>query len=93
MPKMEKTTEITITVSDRLFTVELPIQDDEFIEAIAEALKRYLKKKGYKIKIRQAYVNSLGDSTRVVSKVISKSKEIDQWRNETGQFITEISKQ
>jgi cell division protein ZapA (FtsZ GTPase activity inhibitor) len=93
MPKMEKTTEITITVSDRLFTVELPVQDDEFIEAIADLLKRYLKKKGSKIKIRQAYVNSLDDSTQVVSKVISKSKEIDQWRNETGQFITTINKQ
>jgi hypothetical protein len=92
MPKMEKTTEITITVSDRLFTVELPVQDDEFIEAIGDALKRYLKKKGYKIKIRQAYVNSLEDSTQVVSKVISKSKEVDQWRNETGQFITTIIK-
>lgn len=93
MPKMEKTTEITITVSDRLFTLESPVQDDEFIEAIAVALKRYLKKKGYRIKIRQAYVNSLEDSTQVVSKVISKSKEIDEWRNETGQFITMISKQ
>lgn len=90
---MEKTTEITITVSDRLFTLESPVQDDEFIEAIAVALKRYLKKKGYRIKIRQAYVNSLEDSTQVVSKVISKSKEIDEWRNETGQFITMISKQ
>jgi cell division protein ZapA (FtsZ GTPase activity inhibitor) len=89
---MEKTTEITITVSDRLFTVELPVQDDESIEAIADALKRYLKKKGSKIKIRQAYVNSLEDSTQVVSKVISNSKEIDRWRNETGQFITRINK-
>ena len=93
MPKTEQTTEITITVSDRLFTVELPVQDDESIEAIADALKRYLKKKGYKIKIRQAYVNSLADSTQVVSRVISNSKEIDQWRNETGQFITTIKKQ
>jgi cell division protein ZapA (FtsZ GTPase activity inhibitor) len=93
MPKMDKTTEITITVSDRLFTVELPVHDEEFIEALANVLKRYLKKKGCKIKIRQAYVNSLEDSTQVVSKIISKSKEIDQWRNETGQFITTISKQ
>jgi cell division protein ZapA (FtsZ GTPase activity inhibitor) len=93
MPKMDKTTEITITVSERLFTLELPVQDEEFIEAIADALKRYLKKRGSKIKIRQAYVNSLEDSTQVVSKVISKSKEIDKWRNETGQFITTISKQ
>ena len=89
---MEKTAEITITVSDRLFTVKLPVQDDESIEAIADALKRYLKKKGSKIKIRQAYVNSLKDSTQVVSKVISNSKEIDRWRNETGQFITTINK-
>jgi hypothetical protein len=93
VPEMEKTTEITITVSDKMFTLESPVQDDEFIEVIAVALKKYLKKKGYKIKIRQAYVNSLEDSTRVVSKVISKSKEIDEWRNETGQFITTISKQ
>lgn len=92
MPRIEKTTEITITVSDRLFTVELPVQDKEFIEAIADVLKWYLKKKGTKINIRQAYVNSLEDSTQVVSKLISKSKEIDQWRNETGQFITTINK-
>lgn len=89
---MEKTTEITITVSNRLITVELPLQDNESIEAIADALKRYLKKKGSKIKIKQAYVNSLEDSTQVLSKVISKRKEIDQWRNETGQFITTINK-
>ena len=89
---MEKTTEITITVSDRLITVELPVQDDESMEAVADALKRYLKKKGSKIKIKQAYVNSLEDSTQVLSKVISKRKEIDQWRNETGQFITTINK-
>lgn len=92
MSRIDKTTEITITISDRLFTVELPVQDEEFIEAIADVLKWYLKKKGSKIKIRQAYVNSLQDSTQVVSKLISKSREIDQWRNETGQFITTISK-
>jgi lipoate-protein ligase A len=88
---MKQVKDINISINNRVFTIDLAIEDEELIETIFNALTEYVKK-GSSIKIKEAYVTSLSDSLKIISKIISNRAQMDEWRAETKQLITIVRK-
>ena len=88
---MEEIKEVDISINNRVFTINLAIKDEELIETIFGALKQYVEK-GFSIRVREAYVTSLSDSLKIITKIISSGSQMDEWRTETKQLISIILK-
>ena len=88
---MKNVKEISISLQKRTFTMDLAIEDEELIEAILSAFKEHVKR-GCALKVKQAYVTSLSDSLRIISKIISTSSQMDEWRAEIRQLISVVKK-
>ena len=81
---MTEAKDVTITITDRLFTLELALEDLDLIEVIFGALRKYVKK-GSPINLKEACVDldSLSKKAVIISKRLSKGKEMDEWIGET----------
>jgi len=88
---MKGVKDVNISINNRVITIDLAIEDEELIETIFNALAEYVKK-GFSIKVREAYVTSLSDSLKIISKIISNSSQMDEWRAETKQLISIVRK-
>ena len=86
---MKEIKEIAISVNNRVFTVDVAIDDEELIDAIFNALTEYVGK-GFPIGVRETYVTSLSDSTKIISKIVSNKQQMDEWRAETKQLISVV---
>jgi hypothetical protein len=86
---MAEAKDVTITITDRLFTLELALEDLELIELIFGALRKYVKK-GSPINLKEACVDldSLSKKAMIISKTISKGREMDEWIGETRELMT-----
>lgn len=88
---MKQVKDVNISINNRVFTIDLAIEDEELIETILNALTEYVKK-GSSIKIKEAYVTSLSDSLKIISKIISNRAQMDEWRAEIKQLISIVRK-
>ena len=88
---MKEIKEVSVSINKRAFSLDLALEDEELIEAVFHALTEYVKK-GSLIKVRETYVTSLSDSTKIISKIISTRQQMDEWRAETRQLISVIRK-
>ncbi|TET92350.1 MAG: hypothetical protein E3J28_06095 [Desulfobacteraceae bacterium] len=88
---MKQVKDVNISINNRVFTIDLAIEDEELIETIFNALTEYVKK-GSSIKIKEAYVTSLSDSLKIISKIISSRAQMDEWRAEIKQLISIVRK-
>jgi len=88
---MKEIREVDISMNNRVFTINLAIKDEELIDTIFSALKNYVEK-GFPIKVKEAYVTSLSDSLKIITKIISSGSQMDEWRAETKQLISIIVK-
>lgn len=89
--EMKEPKEVSVSLSKGVFSIELNTKDDDLIETVIHSLTEFVNR-GYSIKIRQTYMDSLSDSTRIISKVISSSKQMDEWLDETKQLISVLRK-
>ena len=80
--------EVTITITDRLFTLELALEDLDLIEVIFGALRKYVKKES-PINLKEACVDldDLSEEAMIISKKISKGREMDEWIGETKKLM------
>jgi hypothetical protein len=85
---MAEAREVTITITERLFTLELALEDLDLIEGIFGALRKYVKK-GSPINLKEACVDldSLSKKAVIISKTISKGREMDEWIGETKELM------
>ncbi len=88
---MKDVKDVNISINNRVFTIDLAIEDEELIETIFHALAEYVKK-GFSIKVKEAYVISLSDSLKIISKIISNRAQMDEWRAEMKQLISIVRK-
>jgi len=88
---MKEIKEVDISMNNRVFTINLAIKDEELVEAIFSGLREYVEK-GFSIKVREAYVTSLSDSLKIITRIISSGLQMDEWRAETKQLISVIRK-
>ena len=89
---MKEPTEITITMNDRSFELSFPVRDEEMLEIILAALDEYVKN-GSPLKVKQTYMSSLSDSVRIITRLLSKSSQVLEWRDEVRQLIRVLQKQ
>jgi hypothetical protein len=83
--------EVMISLTTRAFTVDVDLEDDALIEAIFSALTHYVNK-GFTLKVRESYVTSLSDSLKIITRIISRTAQMDEWKSETKQLISLIRK-
>ncbi len=88
---MKEIREVDISMNNRVFIINLAIKDEELIDTIFSALTEYVEK-GFPIKVKEAYVTSLSDSLKIITKIISSGSQMDEWRAETKQLISIIVK-
>ena len=89
MAEMKGVKNVIIEMNDRSFIIDLPIEDMELIETFLSALRKYIQK-DISINVKQTYMNLPSDSVRIISKVISRDRHLDEWITETRQLITVI---
>ena len=89
-PKEPK--EVTLTMNNSVFTMELAVRDWDLIRLIFDVLRGYVEQ-GQSLKVRESYMTSPSDSVKMISKIISKARQVDEWRGETRQLISILSKQ
>ena len=88
---MKRAKEVMVSVNTRVFTVDIPIEDDLLIEAVFKALKEYVNQ-GFSLNVKESYVTSLSDSLKIITKIISRGSQLDEWRAETRQLLSIIKK-
>jgi len=88
---MKDIKDVHISINSRVFTLDLAIEDEELIETIFHAFGEYVKK-GFSIKVREAYVTSMSDSLKIISKIVSTRAQMDEWRAETKQLLSIVRK-
>ena len=88
---MKEPKEVTISISDRFLTIDLAVQDEDLIETFFTGLTEYVKN-GLPIKVKQTYMNAPSDSVNIITKLISKSVQMDEWRDEINQLISVLRK-
>ena len=88
--KMEEPREVAVSLNDRSFTIDLPIEDEKLIASVFLGLARYVNTVSA-IKVKQSYVTFSG-TQEVSSKLISKPQEIAEWGKETKGLISGLRK-
>jgi hypothetical protein len=88
--EMEEPRELAVTMNDRFFTIDLPIEDEKLIASVFLGLARYVNTVS-PIKVKQSYVTFSG-TQEVISKLISKPQEIAEWGKETKGLISGLRK-
>jgi hypothetical protein len=85
---MDEPKEVTVTISEKSFNLDLPIDDERLMACVFLGLKQYLKD-GSSIKVRQAYKTFSG-TQEVVTKVISRTEQVAEWGKETKSIISAL---
>ena len=80
--------ELGVSITDRHFTLDLPVEDEALIASVLLGLGAYVKK-GLSIKVRQAYKTFSG-SQEIVTKVISRPEQVVDWRKELREIISAL---
>ena len=87
---MEDPREITVSITDRFFTLDLPIEDEKLIGNVLLGLARYVKEES-SIKVKQAYMTFSG-TEEIMTKVISTTQQLAEWGKEISEVISAIRK-
>lgn len=87
---MEEPREVAVTMNDRFFTIDLPIEDEKLIASVLLGLAKYVNKVS-PIKVKQSYVTFSG-TQEVVSALISRPQQIAEWGKETKVLIAGLRK-
>lgn len=87
---MDEPKEVIVTISKRSFNLELPIDDEKLMAYVFLGLKQYVKSVS-SIKVKQAYQTFSG-TQEVVTKLISRTEQLDEWVEDTKPIISALRK-
>ena len=88
--ELDEPKEVTVTISERSYNLDLPIDDEKLMACVFFGLKQYVKN-GFPIKVKQAYKTFSG-TQEIVTKVISKTDQLLEWGMETKRIISTLGK-
>ena len=88
--EMDEPKEVIVTISERSFNLDLPIDDEKLMACVFFGLKQYVKN-GFPIKVKQAYKTFSG-TQEIVTKVISKTDHLLEWGIEAKRIISTLKK-
>jgi hypothetical protein len=89
-PEMQEPKEVEVSISDRFFTINLPIEDEKLIASVFLGLAQYVEE-GSPIKVKQSYVTFFS-SVEITTKLILKMRQLAEWEKETKAFIAAMRK-
>ena len=87
---MEEPRDISVSINERFFTIDLPIQDERLIASVLLGLGQYVKR-GLPIRVKQSYITFSG-SQEVSTMLISSAKQIAEWGKVTKELISALLK-
>jgi hypothetical protein len=82
--------EITTSITDRFFTIDLPIDDEKLIASVLLGLAQYVKS-GNSLKVKQSYITFSG-TQEIITKFISRPNQVAEWGKETKRCISALKK-
>ncbi len=88
--KMQEPREVAVSISDRFFTINLPIEDEKLIESVFLGFGQYVEK-GFPMKVKQSYVTFFS-SVEITTKLVLKTRHVAEWGKETKGFISVMRK-
>jgi hypothetical protein len=88
--KMQEPKEVEVSISDKFFTINLPIQDEKLIASVFLGLGQYVEK-GFPMKVKQSYV-TFSSSVEITTKLILKTRHVAEWEKDTKAFISAMRK-
>ena len=87
---MEEPRDISVSINERFFTIDLPIQDERLIASVLLGLGEYVKR-GLPIRVKQSYITFSG-SQEVNTMLISSTQQIAKWGKVTKDLISALLK-
>ena len=87
---MSEPREISVSINERFFTIDLPVQDETLVASVLLGLGQYVKR-GLPIKVKQSYITFSG-SQEVSTMVISSTQQIAKWGKVTKGVISALLK-
>ena len=87
---MKEPRDVSVSINERFFTIDLPIQDEKLIASILLGLGQYVKR-GLPIRVKQSYITFSG-SQEVSTIVISSTQQIAKWGKVTKGLISALLK-
>ena len=87
---MKEPRDVSVSINERFFTIDLPIQDEKLIASILLGLGQYVKR-GLPIRVKQSYITFSG-SQEVGTIVISSTQQIAKWGKVTKGLISALLK-
>ena len=87
---MEEPRDISVSINERFFTIDLPIQDERLIASVLLGLGQYVKR-GLPIRVKQSYITFSG-SQEVSTMLISSTQQIAKWGKVTKDVISALLK-
>ena len=87
---MEEPRDISVSINERFFTMDLPIQDERLIASVLLGLGQYVKR-GLPIRVKQSYITFSG-SQEVSTMLISSTQQIAKWGKVTKELISALLK-
>ena len=87
---MQEPKEVTVSMTQKFFTIDLPIDDEKLIASVFLGLTHYVKK-GFPIKITQSY-ESFSGSQQITTRIIKRTQQVAEWGKETKALISTLRK-
>ena len=87
---MQEPREISVSINERFFTIDIPIQDETLVASVLLGLGQYVKR-GLPIKVKQSHITFSG-SQEVSTMVISSTNQIAKWGKVTKGLISALLK-
>ena len=87
---MQQPKEVEVSISDKFFTINLPIEDERLIASVFLGLGQHVEK-GFPMKVKQSYVTFFS-SVEITTKLILKTRHVAEWEKETKAFISAMRK-
>ena len=88
--EMEEPREISVSINERFFTIDLPIRDETLVASVLLGLGQYVKR-GLPIRVKQSYITFSG-SQEVSTIVISSTTQIAKWGREIRGLMSALLK-
>ena len=88
---MKGPTSVKLAISDKSFSIDFGLYDDELIDAFLTMVKVFVTKRS-PLKVTYTYESSPSSSTQIVTKLISNTDQANIFINEIGQLLYVVRK-
>ena len=77
---------VKLAISERSFSMDFGIHDDELVDALLTMVKIFVMKRS-PVKVTCTYGSSLSSSSQIITKLISNGEQAEKFRKEINQLL------